>query len=61
MVKLTFYALVKDSFGPCPGETQFGPYGTRKEAQWRAEREIEAAAELFTDGRANLTYRIVQR
>jgi hypothetical protein len=56
---VTFYAIVRDSFEPCPGELQFGPYGTRKEAQWAAEREIAAAAELFTDGRAKLSYTII--
>jgi len=58
---MRFYAIVRDSWEPCPGETTFGPYGTRKEAQWRAEREVQAAAELFTDGRANLTYKVIQR
>ncbi len=56
---MTYFAIITDSWEQCPGESTFGPFGTYKEAVWRAEHEIEAAAELFTDGRAKLTYRIM--
>ena len=55
-----WYVEVTDTFEACPGKVQFGPFPTRKEAQWRGEAELTAAAELFIDGRANLTMRIFQ-
>ena len=58
---MRYFAIVTDHWEECPGETTFGPFATYKEAKWRAEHEVKAAAELFTDGRANLTVRIMGR
>lgn len=58
---MQYFAIVKDNWEQCPGESVFGPFPTYKEAQWRAEHEVKAAAELFTDGRANLTFSILGR
>jgi len=60
-MQMKFYAVVQDNWIECPGETILGPYGTRKDAQFAAEREVNAAAELFPDGRANLSWKIEQR
>jgi hypothetical protein len=60
-MQMKFYAIVRDDWIECPGETTFGPYDTRKEAQFAAEREVNACAELFPDGRTNLSWKIKQR
>lgn len=54
-----YTAIVKDNWPDCPGKTVLGTYPTRKEAQWRIDAEMEAAAELFTDGRRWLVGEIV--
>lgn len=56
-----YWTVIKDQFPGCPGTVEFGPFGTHKEAVWRGEQECKAAAELFTDGRANLTVSVIKR
>jgi hypothetical protein len=59
-----FYAIVRGEFQDIPdGETKYGPFGTRKEAQWAAEREMNAAVELFGEGdtRSRISCYVVQR
>ena len=55
-----YYVEITDMFEALEGRVQFGPFPTRKEATWRGEAELQAADELFTDGRANLTMKVIQ-
>jgi hypothetical protein len=57
-MKYAYRVTITDSWPICPGEVIVRCFPTRKEAQWYADREIEAAKELFTDGRVNLTVKI---
>ena len=52
-----YRVTITDKFPGCPGRL-VREFPTHKECQWYAEREIAAAAELFTDGAANLSYAI---
>ncbi len=59
-MRMQFVAVIKDSFPGCPGETISAPYPTRKEAQFYAEREIAAAANLFKEGAKHLSFIVKQ-
>ena len=48
-----YRVTITDTFPACPGKI-VREFPTRKEAQWFAERELQAANELFTDGAKNL-------
>ncbi len=58
---MTWYkAVITDRKPGLEGVVEFGPFGTRKEAQWAIEHEMDAARELFTDGDKHMTSEIVK-
>lgn len=52
-----FYTEVK---GVAWDGWRFGPFPTRKEAQWRGEYEVKCAGEIFEDERAILKFEVVE-
>lgn len=56
---MTYRVTIYDDAGPVPGKVVRGGFAFKADAEMWAEREVEAAAELFTDGRANLRVSIL--
>lgn len=57
---MSYRVTIYDDGGPVPGKIERGGFAFKADAKVWAERELEAAAELFTDGRANLRVSILE-
>jgi len=57
---MPYAVIITDRAPPCPGTITRGPWPTRREAQWWLDNELAAARELFGEGCAHISGKVVR-